>query len=470
MPIQNTIECVSTGNLAVLEANLLVSTKNQAFSTIDNDFGLLTSTKRTAGTGFTVAKTTSSNSSRSVASQLFPLLFTANAVANQTLGYSPISLNLSENFFVYIEDGFMVFPLLFTGAAGNSALTQAQRTVQVAVRTNDTTPKVYGGVATAVGALTPAIIDTRLTAIIGDSSNTGAMNLQNTQQKLKIPLEVLNDGNGVAANVSITKIIDNIQILFALPVGASFEYYKPEAYATYELYCPEPRRIQITNLSDFKMELKASFDNVDDYKKSIVDRIGRQRADSVNITSEGLDMKTVGILSGSIAKIGGLKKANYITGTLSSLTLVDQSIDSVTTVNDIFVTLTDPTGKITQATVITGANPLANQVLLVIGATNKLVFNSTNAGSSYSIRTVAKDSSRQSMSINESIVVKADLEVILGNSDTVASSTDYKTIRSTGQAFFADVNFDIMNRDKAQIAKTNITLTRAKGGDLQFEF
>jgi hypothetical protein len=458
MAINNNIECFIPGYDKVLGVDLIFKGENVPFASVDNSDKTVTSTNRTVGAGFTLTKTSTSNSSNSVLSNPTPLLFTVNSTTAETINFTPLSLDLSQGFFDTSEEGFLILPIILTGAAGNSALTLAQRTVQFAVRTTDS--KVYGAVA--VGALTPTVTDARFTVILGDASNTGAMNLQNQQYRLRIPLEVINDGNGNPVNISTTKIIDNVGVSFALPVGAAFEYYKPELYATQEQYCPDTLRTPLKNLAKFSFSLESDLENVLNFKKEIAGQVPRARKDTGEISLEGLDLNIIAKCVGAIKRTGGKSKPTFKTGSITTQSVTGTDIDLATTAEDISVYVVDGNGQGRYYTVINGGNPVANQVSFVKGANNKLVFNPTdvNIGKTYTIKIVGKDTSRATFRIEKSKSITVSLQVTIGNSDSINSSTDYKIMDFVN--FFAKVGGNAYTLDEAKLAETTLRLERSQ--------
>ena len=464
----NTIECAKNGYLSAIEALMTIRTESQPFSNnIDTNPSDLVSPKRTVGAGFTVSKTTSLNSSGIVRSNPNPLLFTANATTNQTIGFAPIALNLSQNFFNYKEDGFLVIPIYFTNVVGNQALTQAQRTVLSAVRTTDTVPKIYGSSAVAIGTLTPTIVDPRFTNILGDSTNTGAMDLRGTIQKIKIPLEILNDGAGVAVNISTTQTLDSIQLLLTGSIGMSFEYYNPEVYATPDFYCPDETKITLKDITSIKIGTNLyEYQDVENLRKEVVGAIKRQGKAKVSITVEGLDLNLIRKVFGVATKIGGKRKPTFNNITVPATGVyISTDIDTAIGSENITVYGTNGQGCQVPLTVIEGGSPLSNQVQFVKnGATNKLVFNPIWANQKVSVRVIGVDSSRVSASMKEAKRQIGSLALVLGNSDTVASSTTFNNFDYLN--FFVDATANIYAQNEGKLSDVTLELTQTASSDL----
>jgi hypothetical protein len=443
MPIQNTIECTKNGYKKILGACIYFKNDNVGFAGIDNSYSSLTSNNRAIGAGFSVSKTSQANSSNSVRSNPFPLLFTTQA-GTQSINFTPLAIDLSQDFFIYEENGFLVIPLLFNSDTNNSALTLLQRTVQLAVRTNDVVPKIYGAVATA--GLTPTVVDPRFTVVLGDTTNAGTMDLRNTQQKIKIPLDAINNGLGVANNISATKTIDNIGIGFNLNIGSQFEYYKPEIYASPDFYCPDFVKICLKDLTKFDFKLQDSFKDVNNVKD-----------DSADVSLEGLDIKLIAKALGAIRRSGGRGKPIIKQGTIpASLSVTGTDIDLINSTSDVSVVVTDSTGCMSTFSVIEGANPLKSQVTLVKGANNKLVFNNVDANKGYKLKITGNDSQRVTYTINKSRSIVATLEVELGNSDTIESSTDINIVRFNN--FLVSTSANIYTLDEAKLPETTLKL------------
>jgi hypothetical protein len=453
---QNNIECLVPGYKKVLGVDVIFRGDNLPFASIDNSEKSVTSNNRSIGAGLTLTKTTTLTSSNSVQSNPTPLLFTAG-VGSQTINFTPLAIDLSQGFFDTAEDGFLIIPIILTGATANASLTLAQRTVQIAVQTTDS--KVYGAVA--VGALTPTVTDPKFTVILGDASNTGTMNLQNQQFKIKVPLEIINDGNGVPGNISTTRIINNIGVLFALPTGAAFEYYKSELYSTQELYCPDELTVALPNLSKFSFSLESDLENVLNQNKEIAGQVPRARKDTADVSLEGLEINVISKIVGAIKKTGGKAKPTFKTGSLVSQAITGTDIDLINSAADVSVFVVDGTGVGRYFTVVAGANPVANQVAFVKGANNKLVFNASDVGvgKTYNIKITGNDAGRATFRIEKSKSIIVGLIVTLGNSDTVASSTDYNVMKFVN--FFAKVGATAYTLTEAKLAETTIKLERS---------
>jgi hypothetical protein len=474
--LANNVECTpeNTGSFGVLNAELRIYSTDKPFNVIDADSASVTSTRRTLGAGLVA----STNTSTSVPNQFNNLILTAN-VGVQTLEYSNLALNYSTGFFEFTDDGFMQFPFIFENITANSALTLAQRTVRVAIRTTDTTPIIYGAVGGGVGTLTPTVTSPDFTVIIGDPTNTGTQDLRGATVKIKVPLELM-FSNPVPANISVTKIIDRVSLLFALPATAQVVYYRPQSYINSEDHCPDGYRgLAFQELtSGTSLNFKAKFKDVTDFKDSLVNKIGRQREDKITLEIQDWSWDDIRILSGVKSTTGGRGRGSEFRSVVpAGLSIINSIIDSTAnfTVGSehIRVRIVDQSGCVRTLTTIKSGNPLSGEVLFVRGATNnKLVFNASAVGLAVTVYVKTNNINNQTFSLKDSIPVKADVEMTLGDAETEAGSSNVTKVFSEGKAYFAEVDLSSIkayqDRDKKPVLK--IELMKSANGETNFAY
>jgi hypothetical protein len=474
--VANNVECSPevSGSLGILNAELKIYSTDKPFNVIDSDSASITSTKRTLGAGIVAT----ANTATSVPNQFNNLMLTFNAGV-QTLEYLNLALNYSTDFFDYSDDGFIQFPLIFENIAINSALTLAQRTVRLAIRTTDVTPIVYGAVGGAVGALTPTVTSPDYTVIIGDPTNLGTQDMRGQTVKIKIPLELM-FSNPVPANISATKVIDRISMVFALPATAQVVYYRPQSYRNTEDHCPDGYRKIIFNelTSGTSMSFKSKFKDVTDFKDSLVNKIGRQREDKITVECQDWSMEHLRILNGVRSRLGGRGRGVEFNATVpAGLSIVNSAIDTsngyTVTTNDIRVRMVDSSGCVRTLTTISSGNPLSGEVLFISGATNnKLVFNTSAVGLAITVNVKTNNLNNLSFALKDSIPVKVDVEMTLGDAETEAGSSTVQKVFSTNKAYFADVDLSSIkayqDADKRPVMK--IELMKSATGETNFAY
>jgi hypothetical protein len=474
--VANNLECTPdvSGYLGILSAELRIYSTDKPFNVVDSDSASLISTKRTLGAGIVAT----ANTATSVPNQFNNLMLTFNAGA-QTLEYQNLALNYSTDFFDYSDDGFIQFPLIFENIAINSALTLAQRTVRIAIRTTDATPIVYGAVGGVVGALTPTVTSPDYTVIIGDPTNTGTQDLRGATVKIKIPLELM-FSNPVIANISATKTIDRVSMVFALPATSQAVYYRPQSYRNTEDHCPDGyRKLAFNELTDgTSMSFKSKFKDVTDFKEALVNKIGRQREDKITVECQDWNMESFRILSSVQSRTGGRGRGVEFNSVVpAGLSIINSAIDTsngyTVTAHDIRVRMVNSSGCVRTLTTIESGNPLTGEVLFVRGATNnKLVFNASATGLAITVYVKTNNLNNLSFSLKDSIPVKVDIELTLGNAETEAGSDTIQNVFSTNKAYFADVDLSSIKAYQGGSTRPvmKIELMKSATGETNFAY
>jgi hypothetical protein len=116
---------------------------------------------------------------------------------------------------------------------------------------------------------------------------------------------------------------------------------------------------------------------------------------------------------------------------------------------------------------------LAGEVLFVRGATNnKLVFNASAVGLAITVYVKTNNINNQTFSLKDSIPVKADVEMTLGDAETEAGSSNVTKVFSKGKAYFAEVDLSSIksyqDADKKPVLK--IELMKSATGYTDFAY
>jgi hypothetical protein len=392
--------------------------KDKPFYTLDNNDSLI---GRSLGAGLSTGTVLTKDYPIDQQKIALELNTTAGV---QTITYST-PVDLSSNFFNSGFDSYLVFPLFIV--SGASALTAAQRTINIEATDNAGVPVVFSGGA--------------LNYIMGDAP-TGTENLNDEKEVIAVPLKSL--------FASTTKVF-TFKITFNLPATVKFVIYKSALYRTYrDSWLLGSESIIFTSPTNISDDSESNDQEVRGPNNELLGIKEGVESASGSFEETLYNKEHLLVLSGDYLTEGGYVMLAPQTFTVPvGGVLTPNQLQNTFKAEDIVVEIADSSGRFSEAKVVEGGNSTylpTKVVRYVREGTKKLRFSVADQGKSVRVYVNYLDSTRLTgKKKGVKTKISGNLIKIRANSTSFANATDYTTeklnlVEMTTKLLSADVS------------------------------
>jgi hypothetical protein len=411
------------------------------------------------------------------------LKVTTNAAA-QLIDYTT-TIDLSQEFYTGEDSPFINLAVgigtLNTGAV-IPALTQAQRTIRVALVDTDGVPHIYSDSLTPIGGLTPTVAIPELKIIIGDPTLAN-QDMTNYAQNIKIDMSKIFE---IGTNQTQSKKFSRMVVMMSLPTDIQVGFLASKIYQSTDDFCPDVKSTFIELPEEFNLAVKQNKDLVNDNPqkliKGIVDRITDYMVEKIQIPLSFRILRRIYGLKAFTAKDSAeyiYKKVTIDAGVIANGFTDSEITNNVKSQSDVAFGYFEVDGNkydiaTTSGTPVKGEVAVIRTVVATV-PTTRFVFSNDDLGKVVTI--VIKNSVEADQYIDFGLpnilpTARVDFAVRLSDNQDKDSATTLSKIYSLNRSFSLSSDLQIGSVTNAKEAKMTINLEHlsknSKDVDLRF--